>query len=421
MLTYARNRSLLDVADEADTASFVSSFRISGRWRGAFVRVADDEVVFRRHRQPTMAETCKPTALIGQSAAPANAGLLPGIEVPQQVLARLNTRLSSPALAPYAIRAALILAVLGVIIHPAVAATFLAGGLGASACAVFTDKRKKAFPLIYDMDTPALARWAALESALRTIENSDQVLWLRPQDAWWDQREFEVADIMPVPITLKRSRPPFLDTNVRPLCLTTGDLELFFFPDQLYIYRNSQYRTFSYASLEVQLGTTILSDIVRPPDDAVCIRGARDHDPRKFGFRLAQGKGAVSFGRLDFRTADGICAASLHLSSQHVAREAKALLNSALAAYRRTDINATRQNRHSDSDRRKALESYAFLGLKQGCAREMAIARYRDLAREYHPDVLFHLAIHDRVAAEEKMKKINHAWLQVKLNEGWIA
>jgi hypothetical protein len=421
MLTYLRHRSRVDQSNLLNDAAFVQAFHVSGRWRGAFVKIAEDEIVFRRPKQPPLMDMISDQEKVELDTT--SGGMLSGVEAPQQVLARLNTRINNSATAPIALRAAVLLAVLGVLIHPAVAATLLAIGLSVSGCAALVDGREKSFPLIYDLDEASLKRWRILEGALRTIMRSSQIWWLPRQDVWWDHQEFDLHKTKPTVIRLKRAKPPHLATNIRPLSLKTSESELYFFPDRLYVYRNGQYRTHSYAGLDVQLGTTIFRDLPKAPEDAVCLRTHAEGEapPKRFGFRISEGRVAVTFARLDFRTADGGCAASIHLSSQAVGREARGLLNAAMSGFRRLEQDARRAEPAQSVPKRRGAppDSYVVLGLAPGCARDAATLRYRDLAKEYHPDVVFHLEIRERLIAEEKMKKINQAWEEVKIYEGW--
>jgi DnaJ-domain-containing protein 1 len=64
-------------------------------------------------------------------------------------------------------------------------------------------------------------------------------------------------------------------------------------------------------------------------------------------------------------------------------------------------------------------DCYTVLDLNRSCTQEEASAAYRKLAKQYHPDMVSHLATEFQRMAEEKMMEFNKAYTELKRLRGW--
>jgi len=65
-----------------------------------------------------------------------------------------------------------------------------------------------------------------------------------------------------------------------------------------------------------------------------------------------------------------------------------------------------------------AEDAWSVLGLASGASREEIKKAYRELAGKYHPDKVAHLGDEFRVLAEERFKKVQEAYQELKEREG---
>ena len=77
---------------------------------------------------------------------------------------------------------------------------------------------------------------------------------------------------------------------------------------------------------------------------------------------------------------------------------------------------------HGSSQRQtthyKREEHYNALGLEKSATDEMIKTAYRKLARQHHPDKHASKSTEETKAAEEKFKKVQHAYNEIKKERG---
>jgi DnaJ-class molecular chaperone len=56
---------------------------------------------------------------------------------------------------------------------------------------------------------------------------------------------------------------------------------------------------------------------------------------------------------------------------------------------------------------------------RNACAADEAQTAYRALVKHYHPDLVAHMATEFRLLAEERMKEINAAYVELRRIRGW--
>ncbi len=94
--------------------------------------------------------------------------------------------------------------------------------------------------------------------------------------------------------------------------------------------------------------------------------------------------------------------------------------------YRRTgsadlgDKNRANTGRNKTSGARADGEdAWTVLGLTRGASREEVKKAYRELAGKYHPDRVNHLGEEFKVMAEERFKKVQAAYQELKDRGNW--
>lgn len=94
------------------------------------------------------------------------------------------------------------------------------------------------------------------------------------------------------------------------------------------------------------------------------------------------------------------------------------------ASYRRTrnpgdGERASSKNNSTFEAEADAEDAWAVLGLTHGASREEIKKAYRELAGKYHPDKVSHLGDEFKVLAEERFKKVQAAYQELKDRGGW--
>jgi DnaJ like chaperone protein len=87
------------------------------------------------------------------------------------------------------------------------------------------------------------------------------------------------------------------------------------------------------------------------------------------------------------------------------------------AAYRRarnTGTGAGDEKGASSENNRDIEDAWAVLGLARGATSEEIKKAYRELAGKYHPDKVAHLGDEFKVLAEERFKKVQAAYEELK-------
>ncbi|MCS6776164.1 MAG: DUF4236 domain-containing protein [Chloroherpetonaceae bacterium] len=256
----------------------VRGFRLSVNPRGAYVTVGGNGIYYRQRiggpdRRARSAQRASGNAVpVLEAQLP-----IPSAHVGQLVdstsaatLERLNRSVHRFAYTNVVAVAGFLTAAVALItIHPVVAAAVGGFTLLLMYIAGQIDAQRRAFPLLFRLDSAARQQWAARSSALTALSKGAR-LWritadvLVPEQA---RREKGARRVARRPVSLHQSPAPCIVSNYTPYCLDAGDKQLYFFPDRVYVYQRGTYGAITYADLSVTAGQERFVESVPPPAD----------------------------------------------------------------------------------------------------------------------------------------------------------
>ncbi len=293
------------------------------------------------------------------------------------------------------IRLALLVALLcGVVVH----------------CARRADRRRRTFVMPYDVTAMSHRQWQAVTEAFSALAESQKVWLIHDGISTADGNKNAGATqgLSRSDVSILKTVPPFIATNVTPLCLNLGTQQVYFLPDRVYIYRSRKYAAVSYDTITMEAGITDCIETGRLPSDAQQV-GQTWHYVNKDGspdrrFSHNRSVPIVRYGVVQIVLSDDV-RLTLYVSLAQAAQ-------SAVAAFHQAPPPCS-------PEPELVQDCYTILGLSRSCTREEASAAYRQLAKHYHPDMVSHLAPEFQRMAEEKMKEFNKAYMEVKRLRGW--
>lgn len=226
-------------------SSGVKGFRVSTNSRGTYVHMGRGGIYYRQRiggpwgtpDKPGQAPTPNPNqpavahfdgmAAIGTASAQqliddSNAA----------ILAKINARLKEPTFAWLAWLTTLGLALAGGLFVPWLALLVLALGIIPIWLVTQEDRKRRTYPLLYELDPAATSQWDQLNSALGRLASSHRVwrvLAAGAADDW--KRQAGASHLVNrSPVGFLRKQPPHIATNVQPYCLQLGTQWLCFMP-----------------------------------------------------------------------------------------------------------------------------------------------------------------------------------------------
>lgn len=127
--------------------------------------------------------------------------------------------------------------------------------------------------LKYSLDERAKENFIALQTALGNLSKSTRI-WLltskTPTFDDWKRNAGASSLISRSHVVVRQITPPFIQTRVKAFSLSLNSTQLFFLPDQIFVFQNGRYGAVNYSSLTVdEMPTKFVEDEVVPPDSRV--------------------------------------------------------------------------------------------------------------------------------------------------------
>lgn len=271
---------------------------------------------------------------------------------------------------------------------------------------------------VYKLDTNNEAWFNEVLEACRALARSGRIWQVSDQEETWDSKRNAGATTLvqrrEIPATFKN--PPYLIIDTEVFSIPLKESELFFMPDQIYLFGSGTYQAIGYDSIVATVSTTRFMEDGDVPHDAQIVGHTWQYVRKDGGPDLRFGTNrritVVKYGELTL-TAKSVLSIVLQASSLHAIEQFAQALSS-------------RQSRHSDdgqtNQRKSAPEveyegrksAYEILGIRTNASKDEIISAYRKMAHMYHPDKVALLAPEFRELAERRMKEINAAYAQLK-------
>lgn len=126
--------------------------------------------------------------------------------------------------------------------------------------------------LKYSLDERAKENFIALQTALGNLSKSARI-WLltsKVETFDWKRNAGASSLISRSRAVVNRISPPFIQTRIKTFSLTLNSIQLFFLPDQIFVYQNGKYGAVNYSSLLIdEMPTRFIEDETVPSDSCV--------------------------------------------------------------------------------------------------------------------------------------------------------
>ena len=291
------------------------------------------------------------------------------------------------------------------------------------------NREKRTTQLIYDLSDSAKAQQEEVEGSLGHLGRAGAIWRLDSQSAItdWKRNAGAAYNVQRERISMRRSTPARVESNIVPLCLDLGKLKLFFLPDQVLYWQRETFASIDYGDLKVASASTrFIEESVQTSDSQqvgntwryVRKDGGPDrrfNNNRQLPIMLYGVVHATSAGGLNlvFHTSRPDSATSFQSTFQAVQlnRARHTLPEPATESIGQPSSRDHSAARTFPADIAKAM---SVLGLQPGCTTDEIVAAYRHMAQMYHPDKTTGLGPELQKLADQRMKEINAAHQSVK-------
>jgi hypothetical protein len=281
--------------------------------------------------------------------------------------------------------------------------------------------------LIYDLSDSAKAQQEEVEGSLGHLGRAGAIWRLDSQSVItdWKRNAGAAYNVQRERISMGRSTPARVESNIVPLCLDLGKLKLFFLPDQVLYWQRGTFASIEYGDLKVASASThFIEESVQTSDSQqvgntwryVRKDGGPDrrfNNNRQLPIMLYGVVHATSAGGLNlvFHTSRPDSATSFQVTFQafQLNRGRHTLSGPATDS-----AGSSRDHSAAPTFPAEIAQAMSVLGLQPGCTAEEIVAAYRHMAQMYHPDKTMGLGPELQKLADQRMKEINAAHQAVR-------
>ncbi|NMC12528.1 MAG: DUF4236 domain-containing protein [Chloroflexi bacterium] len=297
------------------------------------------------------------------------------------------------------------------------------------------EKLARTTTLQYKLDDEAKAKFVTVQDSLESLSKSACIWRVVSRTPTWDWKRNAGATSL---INRRRIRagymlPPFIQTRIKVYGLLLDSMQLYFLPDQVFVFQNGKYGAVDYTSLNVYTSPTRFIEDEGVPRDSQVVdytwRYVRKDGGPDMRFRDNRQIPIAQYGYIELSSQTGLNL-HFHVSNlAHAQQFANALLdyirysqapNASSSSGKSSKSNyqsQTKKGEHKGSAP-KEENAYTILDVPNDASWEDISAAYKKLAQMYHPDKVAGLAPEYQEIAEKRMKIINAAYEQLKHNHG---
>jgi hypothetical protein len=303
----------------------VKGFRVGTGPRGHYVHAGTGGLVYRKTFSRRRAGTPLPPPPPPPPPAPARTESPSALgeidsgnvfemadENSAELLAELNRKRQLWRWGPVALGLALAL-LLGALVTKAAVLVGMGVVAVVGAIAVWIlDVRRKTTALLYQLEPPVLSAVERLHTALDALASCQRIWLVEARDAATDRTPSSGTSsrVRRKLVQLRESTPPFVKTNVRPLCMPAGRQQLFFLPDRLLVLAENGYGAVPYDDLICEVGSTRFVEESGVPSDTRMVDHTWKHVTKKGDadrrFRDNPQIPIVNYGELTLRSTTGL-------------------------------------------------------------------------------------------------------------------
>lgn len=300
------------------------------------------------------------------------------------------------------------------------------------------EKLARTTTLQYKLDEEAKEKFITVQDTLAILAKSASIWRVVSRTPTWDWKRNAGASSL---INRRRIRagympPPFIQTRIKVYGLLLDTMQLFFLPDQVFVFQNGKYGAVDYTSLNAYASPTRFIEDETVPHDSQVVdytwRYIRKDGGPDMRFSNNRQMPIAQYGLIELSSQTGL---NLHFHVSNLAHAQQfvhALLDyirysqtsNASSSSSKPSSKSSRQyqsqtknNEHKESAS-KEENAYSILNVSQDSSWEEISIAYKKMAQMYHPDKGAGLAPEYQEIAEKRMKTINTAYEQLKRNFG---
>jgi len=281
--------------------------------------------------------------------------------------------------------------------------------------------------LRYELDEEANNVFIELQNAFNELSKTVRIWRVTSRKANWDWKRNAGASslITRGRITVGRSNPPFLQTQTRVYGFSLGSMELFFLPDQIFVFQNGKYGAVSYNSLEVYAYPTRYIESDGVPNDSKILEYTwqyvrKDGGPdRRFSNNLQIP--IVQYGQIELTSHAGVNL-HFHVSNLSLGQHFTQALSHYIDFCKKPHHDSSsktptstqkEQSTPKPNNQSQISSAYSVLNVPSDASKEEITSAYKKLAQQYHPDKVEGLGPEFKELAEKRMKDINAAFKEL--------
>lgn len=299
------------------------------------------------------------------------------------------------------------------------------------------EKLARTTTLQYRLDENARVKFIVVQNAIDTLAKSACIWRVVSRTSTWDWKRNAgaISLISRRRIGVGHMSPHFIQTRIKVYGLLLDSIQLFFLPDQIFVFQNGKYGAVSYASLQVYASPTRFIEDEGVPQDSQIVdytwRYVRKDGGPDMRFRDNRQIPVAQYGYIKLSSQTGLDL-HFHVSNLSYAQQFTQAISDyiqycqlpiAMSFSSRTSSNSSHQYQYQTKKEThkepasKEENPYTALNVSPGASWEEISAAYRKMAQMYHPDKVAGLAAPEyREIAERRMKAINAAYEQLKRN-----
>jgi hypothetical protein len=281
------------------------------------------------------------------------------------------------------------------------------------------NSEKRMSRLFYELDDAEREKFSVIQEATKHLSKSYRTWRIEGKSTTsdWKRNAGASSLVRRVPLSVVKSNPPRVETNVDVTSIDIGSVKLFFLPDVILYLERGTYGGIPYRDLSVeQYLTRFIEDGPVPGDATVVGRTWRyvnkDGGPDRRFNNNAQ-LPILQYGALVLTSSRGV---NIQLNTSN-AQESLAFVNCWRALHAKlgnAEANRSAPPKVADVFSTAHEQALKMLGLDAKASAADISGAYRRLAQMYHPDKVSGLAPEFQVIAEQRMKEINLAYESLK-------
>lgn len=194
---------------------------------------------------------------------------------------------------------------------------------------------------------------------------------------------------------------------------------------RLLVFEDGRYGAVDYQTLRIEIGATNFIESEAVPRDAQVVGSTwqyvnKDGSPdRRFNYNRQIPICSYQVVHLTSHTGLNVVLQASSHAFQGIPGTSQTSGPVGQASHQQSPPSGGRSSGPATKSQASVPVCYSVLGLTPSCTEAEAQAAYRALAKNYHPDLVAHMAPEFRVLAEERMKEINGAYHELRRLRAW--